>query len=106
MAIHADVGGGNCWHDPRRSKNRERNLPCSSRQPTAVNGAPSLADALHVAHVENKGSVSDNKVWVSGGKILKTEVQIQGGPHMVTVLDYANVAPPAGATPIGPPPQH
>lgn len=76
---------------------------CHVQGNDSVNGQSAT---LYVAHVENKGSISDNKVWVSGGKILKTEVQIQGGPHMVTVLDYANVAPPAGATPIGPPPQH
>lgn len=86
-----------------------RNAAKTAKETCHVQGNDSVngqAAKLYVAHVENRGSVSDNKLWVANGKVLKTEVQIQGGPHMVTVFDYANVTAPAGATPLNAEPPH
>jgi hypothetical protein len=58
---------------------------------------------VYIAHVENRGSVSDNKVWISKsrGLVMKTDVQIQGGQHVTMTFDYNNVMVPAGAKPVG-----
>lgn len=67
-----------------------------------VNGRPAK---LYITHVENNGAASDHKLWVMDGKIMKSEAQLAGGMHLVTVFDYSHIAPPADATPIAPAPQ-
>jgi enamine deaminase RidA (YjgF/YER057c/UK114 family) len=84
--------------DQMRSAAKTAKETCSTAGTDAVNGTPAT---LYTAHVENRGSVSDNKVWVSGNKILKVEASLQGGMHMVTVYDYTNISAPAGAKPLG-----
>jgi hypothetical protein len=86
--------------DQMRAAAKTAKETCSRGADEAVNGAPA---SLYLAHVENKGVVSDNKIWVSksGGKVLKMEATMKDGMHIVTSFDYANVAAPAGAKPLG-----
>ena|ERR1700761_1476020 len=91
--------------DQLRDVSKTAKTTCHRGNDEAVNGQPAT---VYAAHVENQGSISDNKVWISkaNGVPLKSDVTIQQGPHMTTVFDYSKVAPPAGATPLVPPPQH
>jgi predicted ATP-dependent Lon-type protease len=70
-------------------------MTCQHTGDEPVNGEPA---ALIVAHAENKGVASDNKVWIgkSTGLPLKTESHIAGGMSIITTFDYKNVTPPAG----------
>jgi hypothetical protein len=69
---------------------------CQVQGSDTVNGEPAT---VLMAHVVNRGTTSENKVWLSkshGGRILKTDVQIQDGLHIVAIFDYNHVTPPAG----------
>jgi enamine deaminase RidA (YjgF/YER057c/UK114 family) len=91
--------------DQIRDAAKTAKTSCHQTGAEAVNGQPAT---IYMAHVENQGSISDNKVWVSkaNGATLKSEVTIKDGPHMVTVFDYGKIVPPANATPLVAPPQH
>jgi hypothetical protein len=84
--------------DQMRANAKTAKETCSSGGTDAVNGTPAT---VYTAHVENRNSISDNKIWVSGNKILKVEATLKDGMHMVTFYDYTNVAAPAGAKPLG-----
>ena len=83
--------------DMMREAQKTAKETCHLQGMDSVNGQPAQ---LYVSHVENRGSVSDNKVWVAGSRVLKTDAQIKGGMHVVMVFDYNNVTAPAGATPL------
>ncbi|MBN9511652.1 MAG: hypothetical protein J0I21_21395 [Alphaproteobacteria bacterium] len=57
---------------------------------------------VYTSHVENQGTVSDQKLWVSANNLLlKAELDIAGEhEHMVSMYDYKNVKVPADATPV------
>jgi hypothetical protein len=56
----------------------------------------------YTVHVENEGSVSDNKVWIgSNGLPLKVENVVEGRSYS-TILDYEHADAPADATPMRP----
>jgi len=57
--------------------------------------------AIYSLHVENQGTVSDSKIWLSSDHLpLKSEVVVNG-TTMTSLYDYANVQPPPGAAPLG-----
>lgn len=60
--------------------------------------------AIYSMHVENQGTVSDSKVWLSSDHLpLKSEVVVNG-TTVSSIYDYANVQPPLDAAPLGLPP--
>ena len=67
---------------------------CSTKRDEKLNGEPVT---VHVAHVDNKGAISENTLWVSKttGLPLKTQISFHGA-SMVTTLDYKHVKPPLG----------
>jgi enamine deaminase RidA (YjgF/YER057c/UK114 family) len=89
--------------DQIRDAAKTAKTTCHQAGGEAVNGRPAT---IYTAHVENRGSVSDNKVWVANGAALKSEVNIKDGPHIVTIFDYSNVVAPPNATPMVPPSRH
>jgi hypothetical protein len=86
--------------DQMREAAKTAKETCRRGADEAVNGT--LA-SLYLAHVENRGTVSDNKIWISksGGRVLKTDTAMKDGLHMIAVYDYTNVASPVGAKPLG-----
>ena len=57
--------------------------------------------AIYSMHVENEGTVSDSKVWLSSDRLpLKSEVVVNG-TTITSIYDYANVQPPLDAAPLG-----
>jgi hypothetical protein len=61
-----------------------------------VNGQ---ASTVYMAHVENQGSVSDNKVWIGDApkRMLKSDIHIADGQHIMADYDYDHIQPPASA---------
>lgn len=73
-------------------------LTCRGGGSDSVNGEFAV---VYEVHLDNAGSISDNKMWVSSKNlILKSEAIIEGA-HYTTEYDYAHVAPPANAMPMG-----
>ncbi len=69
-------------------------MTCVHKGEGDVNGQPA---SIWSAHVVNEGTTSDNTVWIGrAGLPLKTERHLEGGEVVVSVLDYAHYAAPAG----------
>lgn len=68
---------------------------CRKLPDDKVNGEPAN---VFTAHVDNKGALSENKIWISkaSGLPLKTEISFKG-QTMSTLHDYKHVQPPPGA---------
>lgn len=51
---------------------------------------------IYSSHVDNRGNVSDNTLWISkaSGLPLKTEVKLKNGMDIVTVFDYSHFQVP------------
>jgi hypothetical protein len=57
---------------------------------------------VYTAHVENEGTVSDDKLWLgSNGLPVKVENLVEGRSYSTT-FDYAHADAPADATPMRP----
>lgn len=54
------------------------------------------ATTMYSSHVDNRGNVSDNTLWISKatGLPLKTEVKLKNGMDVVTVFDYSHFQVP------------
>jgi len=54
------------------------------------------AATIYSNHVENRGNVSDNTLWISKatGLPLRTEVKLKNGLDIVTVFDYSHFQVP------------
>ena len=54
------------------------------------------ATTIYSNHVDNRGNVSDNTLWISNatGLPIKTEVKLQNGMQIVTVFDYSRAQAP------------
>jgi hypothetical protein len=73
-------------------------LTCRRSGSDTVNGESA---AVYEVHIENEGSISDNKIWVSSKNLLlRSDVSTEGHRYS-TVYDFSNVAPPPNATPMG-----
>jgi hypothetical protein len=60
------------------------------------------ATTVYTAHVENEGTVSDDKLWLgSNGLPVKVENLVEGQSYSTT-FDYAHADAPADATPMRP----
>jgi hypothetical protein len=73
-------------------------VTCRRRGADTVN-----ADAVttYEIQVADGDVMSDSKIWVSSKNLItKSEGSIEGARYS-SVYDYANVTPPAGATPMG-----
>jgi hypothetical protein len=70
-------------------------MTCRRSGADSVNGEPATVFEFHM---DEAGSPSDGKIWVSSRNlVLKSENIIQG-VHYATDYDYAHVAPPANFT--------
>ncbi len=57
--------------------------------------------AVYHVHIENDGTTSDNKLWISGeNRLLKSESTVGGKQYSVS-YDYAHIDPPKDAKPLG-----
>jgi hypothetical protein len=65
----------------------------------SVNGA---STTVYAVHVDNEGSISDNKIWVAANQLVLKSDSLIEGTRYVSVYDYAHLTPPANATPVGP----
>ncbi len=73
-------------------------LACTRIGGETVNG---VATTLWSIHVENQGSISDNRMWLdANNRPVRTETKVEGS-SFVTDIDYAHVDPPANAVPLG-----
>ncbi|HEY4985464.1 MAG TPA: hypothetical protein VII39_02490 [Bradyrhizobium sp.] len=69
-------------------------MTCVHKGEGEVNGQPAT---IWSAHVVNQGMTSENTVWIGrSGLPLKTESDLGDGLTVVSVLDYAHYAVPAG----------
>jgi enamine deaminase RidA (YjgF/YER057c/UK114 family) len=75
-------------------------MTCQKVGTEAVNGQ---ATTVYTVHIENEGSISDNKLWLNAKNLpLKTVVKIQGmKADTEATYDYDHVQAPADAKPIG-----
>ena|ERR1700761_969474 len=100
--MYVQVGGA--WHGvPMGSKEllaaindnaKTAKMTCVHKGEGSVDGQPA---SIWAAHVVNEGTTSDNTVWIGrSGLPLKTESHLEGGEVVVSVLDYAHYAVPAG----------
>jgi hypothetical protein len=73
-------------------------MSCHRTGAESVNGQPVT---VYAVHVENQGTTSDSKIWVSAKNLqLKSEMTV-GDTHFVTTADYDHVQVPTNATPMG-----
>src|SRR5262249_11707432 len=56
---------------------------------------------IYSVHIENEGTVTDSKVWISDqNRQLKSETT-SGRNHFSSTFDYDHAQPPEGAKPAG-----
>ncbi len=84
--------------DTMNEQMKTAKMTCHRVGAETVNGLPA---AIYTVHVENQGSVSDSKLWISPQNLeVKSEMQVNGMKFSV-LLDYSHVQPPANAKPLG-----
>jgi hypothetical protein len=77
---------------------KDARLTCHDAGSDNVSGESA---AVFEVHMENAGTISDNRMWVSSKNlILKSEATIDGA-HYTTEYDYTHVTPPANAISMG-----
>jgi hypothetical protein len=106
MYVQMPDGWKSMAQDPKEAVDMMRKAAATAKETCHRAGAETVGgemSAVYIAHVENRGNVSDNKVWISKSRnlVMKTDVQMKGGDHISMTFDYAHVTPPAGAKPIG-----
>lgn len=73
-------------------------ITCQSSGSDVVNGSPAV---VYLVHIEDEGSVVDDKMWISSKSlVLKSETNQQGA-HITTLYDYDHIVPPANYKSMG-----
>ena len=72
-------------------------MTCTRDGAEAVNGKPAT---IYAVHMENNGTASDGRLWVSSDRMIKSELRLNGS-ITTTMFDYENVKPPSDAKPLG-----
>jgi hypothetical protein len=106
MYVQMPDGWKSMAMDPKETADMMRKAAATAKETCHRAGDEMMGgemSAVYIAHVENQGNVSDNKVWISKSRnlVMKTDVQMKSGDHISMTFDYAHVTPPAGAKPVG-----
>jgi hypothetical protein len=73
-------------------------MTCRSGGSDSVNGE---STAVYQVHMDDEGSISDMKMWVSSKNLILKSEGVMEGAHYTTEYDYAHATPPANAVSMG-----